>query len=48
MYDSNSLAIQWPDIRYYGYKDWEDYLGENAKQEEEQASSQEMESNKKE
>lgn len=25
MYDGNSLAISWSDIRHYGFKDWEDY-----------------------
>ena len=26
MYEGNSLAIAWPDIRDYGYENWEDYL----------------------
>lgn len=26
MYDGNSLAIGWSDIRDLGYKDWQDYL----------------------
>lgn len=26
MYDGNSVAIGWQDIRDLGYRDWEDYL----------------------
>lgn len=26
MYDGNSLAIGWPDIRYYGYENYDEYL----------------------
>lgn len=34
MYDGNSLAIGWQDIRDLGYKDWEDYLGETEREDE--------------
>lgn len=40
------LEIQWPDIRYYGYKDWEDYLGETEGEETQFTPSEEMESDK--
>jgi len=31
MYDGNSLAIGWPDIRDYGYRDWTEYEEEQKK-----------------
>jgi len=36
MYDGNSLAIDWQDIRDLGYRDWEDCLQSLEKEEDEQ------------